>query len=345
MKTLFTVILSALAVLSFTFRNPSSENTSVSNFCEERKTELKCPVYTQSINYEEKRKDNETTSKDIDQGWYQNAVKNIQSDEYKITYSDIYGTYQSPNRKNNIRFIYENNGFTARTRSGSIPEFDVNDKSLTEDEKKYKTIEEWELKMKVDEEKWGLEGSAIQADGNTAFCENEKIKIQYLNNEEGMRQDFIIKQKPAGKEKLRLGLDVETKLRMIVGADALMFKNEKGDEKMKYTALKVWDANGKVLRAYFEDNYELRVTNYELPEAKPKSQIKTNQKSKIKNQKSFAIVVNDEDAVYPITIDPLSTTASWTVTGSQLEDHFGYSAATAGDVNGDGYSDVVIGAP
>ena len=32
---------------------------------------------------------------------------------------------------------------------------------------------------------------------------------------------------------------------MIVGADALMFKDNQGDLKLKYAALKVWDANGK----------------------------------------------------------------------------------------------------
>jgi hypothetical protein len=37
--------------------------------------------------------------------------------------------------------------------------------------------------------------------------------------------------------------------------------------------------------------------------------------------------------------------ADWTVTGNQENDHFGYSVSTAGDVNGDGHADVVIGAP
>ncbi len=252
----------------------------------------------------------------IDEAWYSKAVQQIAKDEYNISYSRDLDAYQSPNRKNNIRFVYHSNGFTAKTRSNKIPMFDVNDMTLMKEDMKYETIDEWKLKMAIDAAEWGLEGKEVRVEGNTAHVENEMIRIQYLNNEEGMRQDFIIKQKPAGKGKLKLAVNVETKLKMIAGADALVFKNSKGEEKMKYTSLKVWDAEGRSLRAYFEKN----------------------------SNSGFSIVVNDEGAVYPVTIDPLSTTASWTVTGEQQEDLFGRSAATAGDVNGDGYSDVVIGA-
>ena len=41
----------------------------------------------------------------------------------------------------------------------------------------------------------------------------------------------------------------------------------------------------------------------------------------------------------------LSTTASWIAEGNQTSASFGTSVATAGDINGDGYADVVIGSP
>ena len=54
----------------------------------------------------------------------------------------------------------------------------------------------------------------------------------------------------------------------------------------------------------------------------------------------------DEGAafVYHGSAGGLSTTANWTVEGDQAEARFGSSVSTAGDVNGDGYADVIVGA-
>ena len=42
---------------------------------------------------------------------------------------------------------------------------------------------------------------------------------------------------------------------------------------------------------------------------------------------------------------PLPTLADLLVDGVQLGERFGASVATAGDVNGDGYSDIIVGMP
>ncbi|MDW8328155.1 MAG: integrin alpha, partial [Anaerolineales bacterium] len=87
-------------------------------------------------------------------------------------------------------------------------------------------------------------------------------------------------------------------------------------EAMRYSDLKVWDANQRRLVARFEGKGDW-----------------------------IAIVVDDEGAVYPITIDPLSATPNWTAEGNKDNVRFGFSVASAGDVNGDGFSDVIVGAP
>jgi hypothetical protein len=49
--------------------------------------------------------------------------------------------------------------------------------------------------------------------------------------------------------------------------------------------------------------------------------------------------------VYNGSSSGLSTSADWTAESNLAGARFGYSVCTAGDVNGDGYSDVIVGAP
>ena len=51
-----------------------------------------------------------------------------------------------------------------------------------------------------------------------------------------------------------------------------------------------------------------------------------------------------EAYVYHGSASGLSTTSAWSDQGEAANDFFGYSVASAGDVNGDGYDDVIIGA-
>jgi hypothetical protein len=67
------------------------------------------------------------------------------------------------------------------------------------------------------------------------------------------------------------------------------------------------------------------------------------------NGDGFADVIvgapNHHVFVYYGSASGLSAVAAWTAGSLQALDYYGYTVGTAGDVNGDGYSDVIVGAP
>ena len=61
------------------------------------------------------------------------------------------------------------------------------------------------------------------------------------------------------------------------------------------------------------------------------------------NQSRLSIVVDASEAHYPITVDPLATSPNWMDEGNQEDAEFSFSVGTAGDVNGDGRLDLLVG--
>jgi hypothetical protein len=239
----------------------------------------------------------------ISPSWWQIVQKNLRESEYHISKRSD-GRYTSPNRAQNLRFVYEPNGFSATRRD-----------SLAHLWRACLTFAGFS-KSGASPESQHAHDFTLTADANTLVAQSDAIVIKYCNDEKGMRQDFIVKRKPDGNGDLRLWLYAEMQGGTVsTTAEQISFLTESGAEAMRYSDLKVWDASQKRLKARFE---------------------------KVGNQ--VAIVVSDGGARYPITIDPLSTTPNWTAESNQAGAQFGYSVASAGDVNGDGFSDVIVGA-
>lgn len=101
----------------------------------------------------------------------------------------------------------------------------------------------------------------------------------------------------------------------------LKFQSPEGETVLQYQNLQAYDATGRTLPTDLD--LELR---------------------------RLTIRVGIQDARLPVTVDPLLTNPGWQKIGDQSFTYLGYSVANAGDVNagdvyGDGYSDIIVGAP
>ena len=113
---------------------------------------------------------------------------------------------------------------------------------------------------------------------------------EYTVSLDGLRQDFLVADKPAGKGELQIRLDVSGAQveKAVHGAQLVL---DKSGRKIAYSRLRVTDSNGKELPARIE------VVNAS------------------KSEMALAVVVNDSDAVYPVRVDPTFSDANWVSLG------------------------------
>ena len=156
------------------------------------------------------------------------------------------------------------------------------------------------------------EGERI-ANGDRIEIRKSAITEWYVNKPEGLEQGFTIHERPqssAGNSEsaLRLDLEVMGDLQAELAEDSqtVVLKNRSGQLVLSYDKLAAWDADGKQLAA------------------------KMNVRDKV-----IALEVDDRDARYPLTIDPLiSQQQKLLASDGAANDAFGSSVAIneAGDL-------------
>ena len=133
----------------------------------------------------------------------------------------------------------------------------------------------------------------------------------------GIEQAWEIEQRPAGQGLLLLHLDIEQAIHWQLDNDALGAQLlDSSGSTWRYAGLQAWDARGEPLATLMETTAA-----------------------------GLRIVVYDEGALYPVTVDPALTEGTkLTASDAVSFDDFGYTVSSAGDVDGDGYDDVIVGA-
>ncbi len=258
--------------------------------------------------------------------WWTKVEAAIRDSEYHVTWqdrtalADLDGAWQAPNRAHGFRTYFTPEGIRVVPRRTDAPGW------------------EWALALAH----FGR-GDLRCTFGPARLVPREE-RIEYLrgdvtewyvNSPRGLEQGFDLARPPeeagcspesgsgagdASAVSLDLVLSGDLVPAIAGDGQAIDFRSPEHGVVLHYAALVVTDAGGRRLPA--------RMEGYARA-----------------GERGIRILFDDADAVYPVTVDPLATTPAWTVYGGAAGALFGMSLGTAGDVNGDGYSDVIVGAP
>ncbi len=242
--------------------------------------------------------------------WWAQAQVAIRGSEYRpkaVPAGEPAGaihTVRAPNRAHNFRLTFTPEGVRVTPRTSAGPDWS-----------------------------WGLQLTGIGRAGDLRRPEAARLRVNgervelvrgrltewYVNDERGLEQGFTLDEPwPGADDELVVRMAVTGSLqpKMEAGHRAIGFAPPGGATVLRFGQLLAWDATGRELPVRFglADN-------------------------------GLEIAVATTGARYPIVIDPLATSVTWTATGDREGAYFGTSVAGAGDVNGDGYDDVIVGAP
>lgn len=157
---------------------------------------------------------------------------------------------------------------------------------------------------------------AVEANGQRlGYQWDDNVEEWFINDQRGLEHGFTVSRRPASGNApagsgLTFTLLTRGDLSPRVAPQAVGFHDASGAFVLNYSGLKVWDADGVILPSRFE----------------------------VAEGSNFRLVVDEQGARYPITIDPLAQQAYVKASNPEAGDEFGYAV----DISG---TTMVIGAP
>jgi hypothetical protein len=269
--------------------------------------------------------------------WLSTVQERIAEEEYQVTWQDstylpdVDAAWHAPNRAHGFRSYFTGDGMRVIPRTESEPSW------------------EWGLALVGygrGENVWPVAKASLRPSGNRIDYDRGGIIEFYVNDPGGVEQGFKLWAPPEQQDAaaattvtppggplsarlndgerynvafVEIALTGTLQPAFSTDGQAIDFRAGGGFNVVHFSKLKITDASGRELPAWMEGFARA-------------------------GGRGIRIVFDDADAAYPVTIDPLATSPAWHDTSAQAGANFGVSVATAGDVNADGYSDVIVGA-
>jgi hypothetical protein len=169
-------------------------------------------------------------------GWYKNAIQLIQNSEYEIRKDEDPGEFIAPNRQQQLKCAFSYNSLTISPRHPGS---------------------QWCLRMRLDGIYAGKKLISQPSAKDIAFLLQNRLTYkgslfttEYINNEAGVRQNFIINRQPqpgARTITIKLGTNSGWFINKVHDQELHFARLESGklSRKITYNSLKVWDATQK----------------------------------------------------------------------------------------------------
>ncbi len=273
----------------------------------------------------------------VSEDWWTAVQAQIRQDMYALTPDPAAGSgdaYRGYNPAQNLDFTFTAGGLTL---TPGRPIADPAGRAIADDGSPAAAPPpeppswQWSLSLSS----YGYQGNIVPtapptrmlADADRIEYLHNGLTEWYLNSERGLEHGFTLPTPPDGRKLESRETAVPLTLELTLTTDLVPQLSRDGQ------TLDFYLPGGNVSVLRYADLYVTDSSGKELPASLSLS------------PSQISILIDDTTAVYPLTIDPLIVTPGWTAVGENTGDLFGLSVGAAGDVNGDGYTDVIVGAP